>query len=404
MRKVILVLNAGSSSLKFALYPDESGTVSPILRGRIAGMGKDPILSMSDVNGQPVHESAQLQLDCAAGYDQLIPTLLDFLKSWQGGLAIVAAGHRVVHGGLSHARPAMVTTTLLAELEALVSLAPLHQPHNLAAIRCVDASLPGLPQVACFDTSFHRTQGRLAQLFALPRKFTEAGIIRYGFHGLSYDYIATVLPRLLGERAEKRVLVAHLGNGASLCAMKARRSVATSTGFTALDGLMMGRRCGAIDPGVLLYLMDNMGMSVQALEHLLYEESGLLGVSGISNDMAVLQASTAAEAEEAIDLFCYRASGELAALATAIGGVDAIVFTAGIGENCARIRSLICDRLGWMGVHLDATANDRHASRINSSDSTVDVLVIRTDEEAVVARATYSLTTALTDQLTSGRA
>ena len=270
-------------------------------------------------------------------------------------------------------------------------LAPLHHPHNLAAIRSVAASAPGLPQVACFDTSFHRTQDRLAQLFALPRALTEAGIIRYGFHGLSYEYIAGTLPGHLGDRAEGRVIVAHLGNGASMCAMKARLSVATSMGFTALDGLMMGRRCGAIDPGVLLHLIDERGMKMRELEHLLYQESGLLGVSGISNNMQVLQMSTAPEAREAIELFCYRAACELAALVATIGGLDAIVFTAGIGENSELVRSLICARLGWLGIALDTAANNRHATRISTTASDVDVLVVPTDEETIIASATQGL-------------
>jgi acetate kinase len=332
-----------------------------------------------------------MRVDACATHDDLIPALLDWLERHQDGRTVIAAGHRVVHGGRKHVGPARVTEALLGDLDALMPLAPLHQPHNLAAIRCVAASAPGLPQIACFDTSFHRTQDRLAQLFALPRALTDAGIIRYGFHGLSYEYISGVLPHHLGDRAEGRVLVAHLGNGASMCAMKDRRSVATSMGFTALDGLMMGRRCGAIDPGVLLHLMNERDMTAREVEHLLYEESGLFGVSGISNDMAVLQANDKPEAREAIELFCYRAACELAALAAAIGGVDAIVFTAGIGENSTLVRSLICDRLGWLGVALDTGANAGHATRINSAVSGVEVLVIPTDEEAVIADATRGI-------------
>lgn len=391
MTDAILVLNAGSSSLKFAIYPDEAGEPSAVLRGKIAGIGGDPVLSARDGDGRAVPQDDLMRLDPGATHDDLVPALLDWLTGHQGGVTVVAAGHRVVHGGLTQSGPARVTDTLLADLDALVPLAPLHQPHNLAAIRRVAAAAPGLPQVACFDTSFHRTQDRLAQLFALPRALTDAGIIRYGFHGLSYDYISGILPRHLGDRAEGRVIVAHLGNGASMCAMKDRRSVATSMGFTALDGLMMGRRCGAIDPGVLLHLMNERGMTAREIEHLLYEESGLLGVSAISNDMAVLQASDAPEAREAIDLFCYRAACGLAALAAAIAGLDALVFTAGIGENSALVRRLISDRLGWMGVALDAEANARHATRISAPDSDVDVLVIPTDEETVIAQATREL-------------
>ncbi len=394
MTDAILVLNAGSSSLKFAVYPDRSGEPSPILRGKIGGIGTDLTISAQSGEGIALRPDQLMRLDSCAQRDALIPAFLDWLDSHQRGVTITAAGHRVVHGGRDHDGPARVTAALLAELDALVPLAPLHQPHNLAAIRIVAASAPDLPQVACFDTSFHRTQDRLAQLFALPRALTEAGILRYGFHGLSYDYIASTLPAHLGDRADGRVVVAHLGNGASMCAMKDRRSVATSMGFTTLDGLMMGRRCGALDPGVVLHLIQEMGMTAREIATLLYEESGLLGVSGISNDMAVLQASAVPWAREAIELFCYRAAGELAASATAIGGLDAIVFTAGIGENSALVRRRVCDRLDWMGVALDAAANESHATRIGSMRSDVDVLVIPTDEEAVIALATQALSIA----------
>ncbi len=395
MTDAILVLNAGSSSLKFAVYPDEDGAPSPILRGKIAGHGANLVFSARDGEGRGLPPKDLMPLDIDAGHDALIPALLDWPKIHQRGVTIAAAGHCVVHSGRDHSGPAKVTDTLLTELDALVPLAPLHQPHNLVAIRCVAASAPGLPQVACFDTSFHRTQDPLAQLFALPRKLTEAGMIRYGFHGLSYDYIAGILPAHLGDRAEGRVIVAHLGSGASICAMKNRHSVATSMGFTALDELMMGRRCGALDPGVVLYLMEQKGMSPDEIEHLLYRESGLLGVSGISNNMAILQTSVAPKAREAIELFCYRAACELAALAASIGGLDALVFTAGIGEKSALVRSLVCDRLEWIGVHVDVGANNRNATRINSADSGIDVLVIPTDEEAIIACATQRLTGAV---------
>jgi acetate kinase len=391
MTGAILVLNAGSSSLKFAVYPDAPGTPVAILRGKIAGIGTAAVFSAKDGQGHALPQAALMRLTPGQGHDALIPLLLDWLQTHRGGVTITAAGHRVVHGGRDHAGPARITDALLAELDTLVPLAPLHQPHNLAAIRCVAASAPGLPQVACFDTSFHRTQDRLAQLFAIPRAMSDAGILRYGFHGLSYDYIAGVLPSHLGARAEGRVIVAHLGNGASLCAMKARRSVATSMGFTALDGLMMGQRCGALDPGVVLYLLSQKGMSPQEISHLLYNESGLLGVSGISSDMAALEASRAATAQEAIELFCYRAAGDVATLAAAIGGLDAIVFTAGIGENSALVRQRICDQLCWMGVKIAAAANEANALRIGSPDSDVDLLVLPTDEEVVIARATQAL-------------
>lgn len=392
MTGAILVLNAGSSSLKFAVYPNAKGAPSATLRGKIAGIGTNPTFSAHDGAGIAVASRGLLPLNRTAEHDALVPALLDWVTNHGEGVTIKAVGHRVVHGGRDHAEPVLLNDTLLAELTALVPLAPLHQQHNLAAIRRVTAFDPDLPQVACFDTSFHRTQSKLAQLFALPRALTDEGILRYGFHGLSYDYIASTLPHNLFDRADGRVVVAHLGNGASMCALKDRRSVATSMGFTALDGLMMGSRCGALDPGVVLYLMAEKGLTVQDVTALLYEQSGLLGVSGISSDMGVLQASDAFDAQEAIDLFCYRAACEVAALATAIGGLDALVFTAGIGENSALIRKRICDRLHWMGVVLDAGENSRHATRIGAIGSDVDVLVIPTDEEVVIARATQALT------------
>lgn len=392
MTNAILVLNAGSSSLKFAIYGDGDGALDVLLRGKISGIGSNPVFSAKDADGLAMSGKDLPPMDLETGQDDLIPELLDWVNAHQGGVTIKAVGHRVVHGGRHHAEPALITDALLAELESLSPLAPMHQPHNLAAIRCVAASIPGLTQVACFDTSFHRTQDRLAQLFALPRALSDEGIIRYGFHGLSYDYIASTLPAYLGDKANGRVIVAHLGSGASMCAMKNRRSVATSMGFTALDGLVMGRRCGTLDPGVILYLLQEKGLSATDISTMLYKESGLLGVSGISNDMAVLEADPSAQAQEAIDLFCHRATSELAALASTIGGLDALVFTAGIGENSARIRRQICDRLCWMGVAIDPDANDGHATRISGPSSDIDVLVIPTNEEVVVARATRALT------------
>jgi acetate kinase len=392
MTDAILVLNAGSSSLKFAVYPYAPGSPPPIIRGKIAGIGTNPVFSVRKSVGVAVPQASPMPLGASAGLDDLIPKLLDWLNSNRGGVTIRAAGHRVVHGGRTHVEPARVTDVLLTELETLVPLAPLHQPHNLAAIRCVAASEPGLPQVACFDTSFHRTQSRLSQLFALPRAMTDEGILRYGFHGLSYEYIAGTLPTHLDDRADGRVIVAHLGSGASMCAMKDRRSVATSMGFTALDGLVMGRRCGSLDPGVVLYLLEEKGLTSEQITSLLYTKSGLLGVSGISNDMAVLEADPSAQAQEAIELFCYRAARELTALATDMGGIDAIVFTAGIGENSALVRRLICERLAWLGVDLDVTANERGIAHIQSTASDVSVIVIPTDEEAVIAAKTHMLT------------
>jgi acetate kinase len=390
MTDAILVLNAGSSSLKFAVYP--AGTGNAILKGKVSGIGTEPVFSATDAQGIALRQGNLQIPKQASDRDDLVPALLEWLSVQRPDISLTAAGHRVVHGGLHRKDPARVTPRLLAELTALVPLAPMHQPHSLAAIECVAQALPDLPQIACFDTAFHRTMPRLAQLFALPREMSAEGVLRYGFHGLSYDYIAGCLPHHLANKAKGRVVIAHLGSGASMCALKNRQSVATSMGFTALDGLMMGRRSGALDPGVVLYLMQEKGMSAADITKLLYERSGLLGVSGISSDMGVLETSTAPEAQEAIDLFCARAAGELASLATYVGGLDAIVFTAGIGENSARIRSAICDRLGWMGVALDTSANTRNATRISAIWSDIDVLVIPTNEEAVVAEATRALT------------
>ncbi len=399
MSDAILVLNAGSSSLKFAVYPVDGSAgkpmAAPVLRGKIAGIGAGlgaaPVFSARGADGAALPPVALMPLGPGTSADALIPALLAWLSQHGDGVTITAAGHRVVHGGVRQTGPARVDNALMAELDGLVPLAPLHQPHNLAAIRAVAAALPELPQVACFDTSFHRSQPRLAQLFALPRAMTDAGILRYGFHGLSYDYIASTLPTHLGPKADGRVIVAHLGNGASLCALKGRQSVATSMGFTALDGLMMGNRCGSIDPGVLLYLLAEKQLSVPDLTRLLYQDSGLLGVSGISSDMAVLEASQTPQAHEAIDLFCYRAAGAMGEMAVALGGVDAIVFTAGIGENSALVRAKICAHLGWMGVALDDAANSRNATQLGVAGAQVEVLMIPTNEESVIAAATQAL-------------
>jgi len=392
MNDSILVLNAGSSSLKFALYPFAPGGPPPILGGKIAGIGTNPVFLALKSVGTAVPQASPMTLDMSSGLDDLIPKLLDWLNSDHDGLVIRAIGHRVVHGGLMHNGPALVTDDLLSELDTLVPLAPTHQPHNLAAIRYVAASNPTLPQVACFDTSFHRTQDRLSQLFGLPRAMTDEGILRYGFHGLSYEYISSALPQYLGDQANGRIVVAHLGSGASICAIKARRSVATSMGFTTLDGLIMGHRCGSLDPGVVLYLLEEKALTPKQVKSLLYHKSGLLGVSGISNDMLALEADVSLQAKEAIELFCYRAAREITALATDMGGIDAIVFTAGIGENSALVRRLICERLAWLGADLNLTANEQGAINIQSSNSNISILVIQTDEEAVIAGKTHMLT------------
>ena len=317
--------------------------------------------------------------------------LLDFLRGELQGARIVGVGHRVVHGGLEFMAPTRVDAETLRRLERYIPLAPLHQPHNLAAIRLMLQQLPGVPEIACFDTAFHRTIPEVAQLFALPPRFAEAGVRRYGFHGLSYEYVASVLPALDARAAAGRTVVFHLGNGASMCAMLGCRSVATTMGFTAVEGLPMGTRSGSLDPGVLLFLFDEFGLSVREIERLLYHESGLLGMSGLSSDMRELLASDEAAARMAVDVFVYRARRELGSLAAALGGLDAIVFTAGIGENQPEVRRRICVDAGWLGVEIDDAANGRDEQRISAPGSRVAAYVLPTDEEQMIARHVAAL-------------
>ncbi len=392
MQNSILVLNAGSSSIKFAVYPAAGGD-APLIKGMIDGIGGAARFKATGADGSALEAGGLSKLGDGLGHADLTARLLTWLDAEGGDFTTVAVGHRVVHGGRGFIDPVLIDARVMAALEDLVPLAPLHQPHNLSAIKAVAERAPDLPQIACFDTAFHRTQGRLAELFALPRALSEEGIIRYGFHGLSYDYIASVLPNHLGDKADGRVIVAHLGNGASLCAMDKRRSVDTTMGFTALDGLMMGSRCGAVDAGVVLHLLQEKGMSVADVERLLYRESGLLGVSGLSNNMRDLAESGRPEAREAVDLFCYRAAKQLCALLPTLGGLDALVFTAGIGENSPTVRAKICSHLGWLGVDLDNQANGANAERINTPSSSVAICVLPTDEELVIALASRDLVT-----------
>lgn len=390
MNGVVLTLNAGSSSLKFAVFDGGKPSTVAEISGKIAGIGQTPVFTAQDAAGRALDKGMLGTLDPSLDHEQLIALLLPWLGQHLGKQPLLAVGHRVVHGGQEFKQPTRITDEVLAALEALSPLAPLHQPHNIAAIRAVSKWQPGLQQIACFDTSFHCGRDRLAELFALPRALSDEGIIRYGFHGISYEYIASVLPDHLGAQANGRVIVAHLGNGSSICAMRDRKSVATSMGFTALDGLMMGRRCGTLDPGVVLYLMQAKGMDVAEVEDLLYRQSGLLGVSGISNNMQVLVQSDDPNAREAVDLYCYRAASVLAGLVPAIGGLDALVFTAGIGENAPDVREKICDRLAWLGIALNSQANAENAIEISSQHSSVRVLTLPTNEEAVVAGACRS--------------
>jgi acetate kinase len=389
MRDAILVLNAGSSSLKFSVFVS-GADLAPLVAGNVEELQGRARFRAKDATGTVVDEHAWPD-GGPPGHEGAIAFLLDWLRANAGGGRLAAIGHRVVHGGADYAAPVRVTPAVLARLERLVPLAPLHQPHNLLPIRTLAARLPDLPQVACFDTGFHCVQSTVARAFALPRELSDAGVRRYGFHGLSYEYIASVLPQYDARAAAGRTIVLHLGNGASMCAMHAGKSVATTMGFTAVDGLPMGTRTGSLDPGVLLYLMDEHGMDARAIEILIYKRSGLLGVSGISSDMRELLQSDHPHAREAIELFCYRISRELASLAGALGGLDAVVFTAGIGEHAAPIRERVCRDASWLGLVLDTTANARNGPRISGADSRVAAWVIATDEEHMIARHTRDL-------------
>ena len=388
MNDCIAVLNAGSSSIKFAIHGLEDGPVQ--FRGQVEAIGVAPALKVHDAAGKIVAE----QTWPADGLNHEAATLelVQVIVGLVGREKIAAVGHRVVHGGMHFAAPVRVDDAVLAELDTLVPLAPLHQPHNLAPIRAIAAHAPHLPQVACFDTAFHRTQAHVVQAFGLPRRYYDEGVRRYGFHGLSYEYIASRLPEVAPGIAASRVVVAHLGNGASACAIQKGRSVASTMGFTAVDGLMMGTRCGAIDPGVLIYLMDTEGMDARGLEDLIYRKSGLLGVSGgVSSDMRTLRASDAAGAKEAIELFVHRIVRETGSLAAAMGGIDGIVFTAGIGENDAATRLEVMRGCAWLGVVPDEARNAIGKDRISADASRIDVWVIPTDEERMIARHTRSV-------------
>lgn len=386
MSDALLVLNAGSSSLKFSVFLNEDPP-RPLLRGQLEGLLTQPRFIAR--RGATVLGEKRWPSGTELGHQGAI----EFLFAWgrEGALdghRIIAAGHRVVHGGMKFTAPVLIHAETLAELECLVPLAPLHQPRNVAAIKAVAQIAPILPQIACFDTAFHHTQPQVARAFALPRRYAEEGVRRYGFHGLSYEYIASVLPTCDPRAADGRTVVAHLGNGASMCAMSNGRSVTTTMSFTALDGLMMGTRCGAIDPGVLLYLIDRHSMDARSLEQLLYQQSGLLGVSGISSDMRELLMSSNPCAAEALDLFVYRISRELGSLAAALNGLDALVFTGGIGENAVSIRSRVCRDARWLGLELDEEANKNGSPCISRTDSRVSAWVLPTNEELMIAMHT----------------
>ncbi len=387
----IAVLNAGSSSIKFSLFAERDEELDLVARGQAEGLYTAPKFVARDAAGRVLGEKAWG--DEKLGHDGALDYLVAFMRSELKEHRLAAVGHRVVHGGLEYAEPIRVDATVLAALDKYIPLAPLHQPHNLAPIKTLLRRAPDLPQVACFDTAFHRGAPAVAQAFALPEAITSRGVRRYGFHGLSYEYIAQVLPRYDARAAGGKTVVLHLGNGASMCALDKGKSIATTMGFTAADGLPMGTRCGNLDPGVMLYLMDEVGMDARALEKLIYQQSGLLGVSGISSDMRTLEASADPAAKAAIDLFGYRIGRELGSLAAALGGLDAVVFTAGIGEHSKRLRERVCNDAAWLGVALDAAANDRDGPQISAATSSVSAWVIPTNEELMIARHTRRVLT-----------
>ena len=393
MPTALAVLNAGSSSLKFSLYVERNGALDLEVRGQVEGLYTAPRFVAKSADGtlRAEHSWGEgTQLGHAGALDHLFA----HLRAEHADITIAGVGHRVVHGGLDYTQPVRVNADVLATLEKYIPLAPLHQPHNLSPIKLIAERAPQLPQVACFDTSFHRSNPEVAQMFGLPYAMYEEGVRRYGFHGLSYEYIASVLPQVDARAAAGRTVVLHLGNGASLCALEGGRSVASSMGFTAVDGLMMGTRSGSLDPGVVLYLMDQRGMDARAIEKQLYNGSGLLGVSGISSDMRTLLASDAPRAKLALDLYCYRIRRELGAMAAVLGGVDALVFTAGIGENAAPIRARVCADAAWLGVELDAAANETRGPRICTVASRVSAWVVPTNEELMIARHTQRVLSA----------
>ena len=387
MADAIVVVNAGSSSLKFSLFMVRASDLALDVRGQIEGLYTAPKFVAKDPSDQTVAARSWGE-GVKLGHDGAVDHLSGFLQEQLGDDRLVAMGHRVVHGGLEYTDPVRVDDDVLKALQRLIPLAPLHQPHNLAPIAALLERRPELPQVACFDTAFHRTNPDVAQRFAVPVELHEAGVRRYGFHGLSYEYIASTLPRFDARAAAGRTIVLHLGNGSSMCAMEAGRSVASTMGFTAVDGLPMGTRCGALDPGVILYLMDELKMSARAIERLIYNESGLLGVSGISSDMRTLLGSDDPRASLAIAVYVYRIRRELGSLAGALGGLDALVFTAGVGENSAAIRERVSRDAGWLGLTLDATANTAGGPRISAPDTRVTAWVIPTNEELMIARHT----------------
>lgn len=393
MNDAILVINAGSSSIKFAVYAHTVAVneSSRLFSGSVAGIGMEAACTFTmSKEGQVVSHKTIDHSVTANNHSGALQFILDWIEQDTGGLQLVAAGHRVVHGGTAYSQAVRVDAEVFEQLQVLIALAPLHQPHALHAIEALQTHRPQLPQVACFDTAFHAGMPAREQYFALPRSLVQQGIRRYGFHGLSYEYIVSVLPMHLGAMANGKVVIAHLGQGVSLCAVDQGRSIATSMSFTPLDGLPMGTRSGSIDPAVVLYLLEN-GMSSREISDLLHHQSGLLGLSGISGDIRILLDSDQPAAAEAVEVFCYRISRELGSLAAALGGIDAVIFTGGIGEHAAPVREKICQASAWLGLEIDSGANQGNTVRISTATSKVSVWVIPTDEEQVIARHTAAV-------------
>lgn len=391
MSSDILALNAGSSSIKFALFETDATDDLPLIcKGEIEGIGVAPHFRAVDPAGHPLAERRWAN-DATLGHEAFLHELFSWIEAHRGNGRLVVAGHRVVHGGAQFSKSVLIDDDVLATLDRLVPLAPLHQPHNLAAIRALKAVRPDLPQVACFDTAFHHAMPAVAARFALPLTYESAGVRRYGFHGLSYEYIADAFTKIAPDTARGRVVVAHLGNGASLCAMNNGRSVDTTMGFTALDGLPMGTRCGALDPGVILYMLQQQRLTPAAVEQLLYHSSGLLGVSGISSDMRTLLASTDPHARDAIALFVFRIVREIGALAASLGGLDVLIFTGGIGEHAPEIRRRVCEGAAWLGIELDLVANEASGPCLTKARSPVSAWALRTDEDLMIARHSQGL-------------
>src|SRR6185312_4736871 len=391
MTNAILVLNAGSSSIKFSVFAERGRDLAVVASGQVEGIGTAPRFTAKDADGEPAGEK-RWPPDETIGHDGAFLQIVDWLRARNGGeYRLAAVGHRVAHGGPDYVAPVRIDATMLAKVETLVPLAPLHLPHNLKAIRAVLTRAPELPQVACFDTAMHQAWPRVEQMFALPKELEEEGVRRYGLHGLSYEYIATVLPNFDERAARGKTVVLHLGGGASMCALDAGSSIASTMSFTGLDGLPMATRSGALDPGVMLYLMNQRKMDARAIETLVYKKSGLLGVSGVSGDMRVLLESSDPRAALAVELFVYRIGRELGSLVADLGGLDAIVFTAGIGEHAAPVRERVCRKAAWLGVELDPEANEEAGPRISTAGSRTAAWVIPTNEELMIARHTREL-------------